>query len=456
MAKKKQIWVLVPDGTGIKNYLYSRVFKNPEIAITLLHNFDTETLSILKKEVHFEHDIVLPTYKESIKERFLRELIHLSRLKYNANIENNPTILNAWNRNHKSVKLRLFYFLVVFVSYFISNYNTIVKLETKYDKAIKKNSFYHKIAKIFKQESPHHLFCTHQRALKAPTVFAVARDLKISTTTVVYSWDNLPKARLALRADKYLVWSKYMKEEMQQYYPEIPKDKIMVTGTPQFEFYTNPENIIPKTAFYKKYQLDETKKLICFSGDDTRTSPFDPEYLHDLAEAITKEGLASKYMILFRRCPVDVSGRYDWVLKKFPNLIKEAPPLWNYNANTWTAVYPTKDDVKLLVSTAYYCDVVVNVGSTMAFDFGMFNKPCIFINYDVKKDSNWSVDTIYRFQHFRNMPTKKAVYWLDSQASISKTISEALNKPRTDISAWFKIVVNYPESASENILKELM
>ena len=178
-----------------------------------------------------------------------------------------------------------------------------------------------------------------------------------------------------------------------------------------FEFYTNPENIIPKAVFYKKYQLNETKKLICFSGDDMRTSPFDPEYLHDLAEAITKEDLDSKYMILFRRCPVDVSGRYDWVLKKFPNLIKEAPPLWNYNASKWTAVYPTKDDVKLLVSTAYYCDVVVNVGSTMAFDFGMFQKPCIFINYDVKKDANWSVDTIYQFQHFRSMPTQDVVYW---------------------------------------------
>ena len=66
------------------------------------------------------------------------------------------------------------------------------------------------------------------------------------------------------------------------------------------------------------------------------------------------------------------------------------------------------------------------------------------------------MNTIYKYQHFRSMPSKKAVYWLDSQASISKTILEALNHPKTDISEWFKVVVNYPESASENILKELM
>jgi hypothetical protein len=153
---------------------------------------------------------------------------------------------------------------------------------------------------------------------------------------------------------------------------------------------------------------------------------------------------------------VDVSGRYDWVLEKFPNLIKEAPPLWNFNTSKWTAVYPTRDDIKLLVSTVYYCDVVVNVGSTMAFDFGMFQKPCIFINYDVKKDTNWSVDTIYRFQHFRSMPSKKSVYWLHSKETIANTISEALRNPATAIEKWFTIVVNHPETASENILKELL
>ncbi len=456
MAKKPQIWILVPDGTGIKNYLYSRVFKNPEIAITLLHNFDTETLSLLKKEVHFENDIVLPNYKESIKEKFLRELIHLSRLKYYANIENNATILNAWNRNHKSVKLKLFYFLVVFVSNFISNYNTIVKLETKYDKRIKKNPFYHKIAKILQQGNPHHLFCTHQRALKAPTVFAVARDMNIPTTTVIYSWDNLPKARLALRADQYLVWSKYMKDELIKFYPEIPKLQIKVTGTPQFEFYYDPKNIIPKQVFYNKYHLDETKKLICFSGDDTRTSPYDPEYLNDIASAIVESGKENEVTILFRRCPVDTSGRYDWVLEKFSNLIKEAPPLWNFNSDKWTAVYPTSDDIKLLVSTAYYCDVVVNVGSTMAFDFGMFQKPCIFINYDVKKDSNWSVDTIYRFQHFKSMPSKKAVYWFNSNEEIIIVLEKALKHPFTDINTWFNIVVEYSKEASVRILNKLI
>ncbi|MFT5103010.1 MAG: hypothetical protein ACI86C_000661, partial [Candidatus Latescibacterota bacterium] len=158
----------------------------------------------------------------------------------------------------------------------------------------------------------------------------------------------------------------------------------------------------------------------------------------------------------FRRCPVDRSGRYDWVLDKFPNLIVDMPPLWNFNSEKWTAVYPTVEDVKLLVSLAFYADVVVNVGSTMAFDFGMFDKPCIYINYDHKKDPNWSVDTIYQYQHFRSMPSKKAVFWLPSASEIIPLLDTVKSDNTTQLKQWFKVVVSDPESASENIKKLIL
>ncbi|PKA82109.1 monogalactosyldiacylglycerol (MGDG) synthase [Ulvibacter sp. MAR_2010_11] len=455
MKALKKIFILIPDGVGIKNYLYSDVFKNSEASLTLFHNFDDDTLSQIEREVTIDSKIAIPTYKESIREKFLRELINIARLHYNAKKVKNPTILKFGKNNHKSLKLKVFYALVNTASKFVTSYEAILKLEAKYDRSLRKNSFYRKVSEILKTQQPDLVFCTHQRALKAPTVFAAASDLNIKTATVIYSWDNLPKARLALQSDAYFVWSKHMERELQLFYPEIPSEKIKVTGTPQFEFYKNPENIIEKETFYNQYGLNPAKKLICFSGDDIRTSPYDPHYLNDLAEALSQSGLDKICQIIFRRCPVDVSGRYDWVLKKFPELIVDMPPLWNFNSKIWSAVYPTFEDVKLLVSLAFYADAVVNVGSTMAFDFGMFNKPCLFINYDHKEDTNWSVDTIYKYQHFRSMPSSKAVFWLNNRSEISQTVGRALSQPQTEIAAWFKVVVDFHESASENIKKEL-
>lgn len=456
MEDKKRILIFTPDGTGIKNYLYSNVFKNTSASLSLFHNFDDDTLAQLDREISIDTYLTIPKYKESIKEKFLRELIHAARINYNAKTQKNNSILAFRKRDHKTTKLKLFYGAVSISALWYRSYKSILRLEGKYDVSLRKNSFYKEVKDILTDHQPDLLFCTHQRALKAPTVFAAAKDIGIQGATVIYSWDNLPKARLALKADKYLVWSEHMKNELEQFYPEISSEKIKVTGTPQFEFFSDENNIIPKTEFYQKHRLDPQKKLICFSGDDVKTSPNDPHYLHNLAEGLSQAGMTEEYQIVFRRCPVDLSGRYNWVIKKFPNLIVDIPPLWNFNSKVWTAVYPLFDDIKLLASLAYYCDVVMNVGSTMAFDFGMFQKPCIYINYDHGTLKNWSVNTIYRYHHFRSMPSKKAVYWLNSKEETARLVARAIENPQTEINDWFNVVVNHADGASLNIIKELV
>lgn len=454
--EKNKILLLFPDGVGIRNYLYSKVFDTLKDEVILFHNFDPETIAAIKQNTEINEGILIPSYKESVKEKFLRELICLSRLKYNNSKVNNPTLLTNWNWKQKGFSKKIFYKTIEFLSIFYKKYSSILKLEKKYEKAIRQNSFYNEIVNILKETNVDHLFCSHQRALNAAPIFAAAKDLGTTTSTVIYSWDNLPKARLALRADNYLVWSDHMKNELKQYYAEIPLENIHVTGTPQFEFYDEPRNIIEKDIFYKKYNLDLNKKIICFSGDDTKTSPDDPSYLKDIAEEITKAGLQNEYQILLRRCPVDFSGRFDEIVKQYKDLIKDAPPLWYFSkSKEWNTVYPTFEDVKLLVSTAFYSDIVVNVGSTMAFDFGMFNKPCVFINYDQKNqnDKNWSVKTIYEFQHFKSMPKKDAVIWLNAKEEIVDKIIYKKDWSSIDnLKEWHNVVIGEKDNnASANI-----
>lgn len=454
--EKNKILLLFPDGVGIRNYLFSNTFNNYKSEdLILFHGFDPQTITSIKEDTLIDNDILIPNYKESLKEKFLRELICLSRLYYNNSKVNNPTLLTNWNWKQKGLSKKIFYKLIQISSIFFKKYPSILKLEKMYQKAIRQNPFYYQVKNILSDAKVSHLFCSHQRALTAAPVFAAATDLGIKTSTVIYSWDNLPKARLALRADNYLVWSLYMKNELKQFYSEIPAEKIHITGTPQFEFYDEPKNIIDKEIFYQKYNLDLNKRIICFSGDDTKTSPDDPSYLKDIAEEIIKANLQNEYQILLRRCPVDFSGRFDKIVEQYKDLIKEAPPLWYFSkSKEWNTVYPTFEDVKLLVSTAFYSDIVVNVGSTMAFDFAMFNKPCIFINYDQpnKNVKDWSVKTIYQFQHFRSMPNKKSVIWLNGKNEIAqKIVMQTSNN--IDMINWKEIILGDYKNASNNIRK---
>ena len=455
MKNNNKIVLLFPDGVGIRNYLYSDVFKGMEKELVLFHAFDAKTEQAVKDITEIQNALPIPKYTESLKEKFLRELICLARLKHNAKTVDNPTILTNWKSNHKGIFKTLFYKCIEIASYGFTSYERILKLEKWYQKAIRNTSFYNEVREILVLNSPEKLFCSHQRGVQCAPIFAASQDLGIETITVIYSWDNLPKARMALQADKYLVWSDYMQQELKLYYPEIKGQQVFVTGSPQFECYQQTENIIPKEVFYERYNLDIHKKIICYSGDDVKTCPDDPQYLSDLADELVQNNLDEEYQILLRRCPVDISGRFDEIVSKYPNLIKQSPPLWNFEPNSsWTTIYPLPEDVKLLVSTAYYSDVVVNLGSTMAFDFGMFRKPCIYINYDqkIKVNPNWSVQTIYNFQHFRSMPNKETILWWNSKNSLASLIeSFKTDYDIENIKKWSKIVIGNSENASQNI-----
>jgi len=457
---QNKLLVVFPDGVGIRNYLYPKVFDAAKDDLVLFHNFDPETIDLLRQFRPIGNDVLIPDYRESVREKYLRELICLSRLYFNARITNNSTILTYWNWKQKTFSKRVFYKMVEWAARRVNNYNQILKLEDQYQKAIRQNPFYRSVKSILEETAPAKVFCSHQRGLKVATIFAAATDLGIPTSTVIYSWDNLPKARMAVRSDQYLVWSQYMKDELQQYYPEIRETQIAVTGTPQFEFYADNNNLIEKAVFFERFGLDNTKKIICYSGDDEKTSPDDPNYLSDIAEALVHSGLENEYQILFRRCPVDFSDRFDTVLAQFGQLIKVAPPAWYFKKSAgWTTAFPSYEDVKLLASTAFYADVVINVGSTMAFDFAMYDKPCVFVNYDQihKTDPDYSMDTIYKFQHFRSMENKKAVFWLNAKEVIVPTIQSALSSTENPaMEAWKSKVLGDYQNASQNIRKALL
>ncbi|PHS08991.1 MAG: hypothetical protein COA88_05665 [Kordia sp.] len=454
----KKVLFVVPDGTGIKNYLFSDIIqflidKNTEL--TICHSLPNNAILEIEKLHGIKlNQLNLSVYKEPKSLKFYREAISYARLHYNTRLVNNETILTNWNTNHKGAK-KVFYKLISFYGKQLSkNYKNILKAEEYYRKLLQKNLS--KEIELLNEIKPDVVFCTHQRSLKALPIIAAAKKLNIKTIGAIYSWDNLPKARLTVQTDEYVVWSEYMKSEMKLYYPELKNTSIHVTGTPQFEFYSNEKNSKSKAAFFKEYNLDLKKKTICFSGDDEKTSPFDPKYLEDLASVICANDEENYYQIIFRRCPVDLSDRYDFVLEKYKKLIKPIIPLWSNNEESWTQIYPLVADIKLLTNICKHSDLVINIGSTMAHDFTCLGKPSAYINYDAVKGTDWSVKTIYQFQHFRSMTNKKAVYWINSKDEILATVEKGFVGVNEESATWLNKIAAHRNDASKNIVEYLL
>lgn len=462
MTKNKKILFLIPDGVGIRNFLYSDILKNLKQEAQFVFWSALPKDAFKEIESVYQYDIEyfeVPNLIENIQTRLFREAATFARLSYNSNKVNNKTILGNWRKQNKSFKLKQLYNIAELIGAWSSKkYHRIITLE-ELSKKKWPTSIIEKYKNELKKVNPTSIFITHQRVASLMPICIAAKELNIPVVSAIYSWDNLPKARLNIQADKYIVWSEYMKEEMRVYYPEIPSDDIIVTGTPQFEFYNQPERLMSRNNFAQEYGLDPSKKWICYSGDDILTSPYDQEYLKDIAESVLDK---NEIQILFRRCPVDFSNRYDRVLNNHKDKIISVNPKWNLpdKDKNWGYVFPKIEDVDLLVNVVHHCELVINLGSTMAHDFAMFDKPCLYINYDQKQSEKWSVKTIYNFQHFRSMSGFDAVGWLNNKEEIRTKITLALEKPEAtgkDRQKWMQKIIQHPiHNASSQIANLLL
>jgi hypothetical protein len=218
----------------------------------------------------------------------------------------------------------------------------------------------------------------------------------------------------------------------------------------------------PREEFLRKIGLDPAKPVVCFSGDDITTSPYDPIYLADLAEALRMIPLDRRPQILFRRCPADSSPRYRWVLERYPE-IAVSDPLWvSHGEGDWTQIVPTMDDVALLVNVVQHCDLVVNVGSTMAMDFAILDKPAIYLAYNPQADqrtARWDINDIYRLPHFRSVHKLQPVHWARSPQELGRLVLHTLSHPHEKAQArraWLELHVKQPmDRASERCFDAL-
>lgn len=423
-----KVCLLIPDGIGIRNYLYSDIIpllRESAVNVAVWHSLDPSVMKEAERlhpQMTFENH-TFQFYKEDPFPRFLRDCVGYARLKVNAKLESNPSILDNWLPK-KNLKGKVSNFLAEIVGGTFSDLDKITKVDTIIQHNQRRSAAYRKYQEDLKRIAPDILFCTHQREPNAGIAMLAAHDLGIKTVVAIFSWDNLPKGRLPMRASQYLVWSKYMEEELLKYFPDVRKEDIAVVGTPQFDFYSKKSLIKSREDFSRENGLDPAKRWICFSGDDSLTSPFDPKYLNDLGEALQDE---EDIQVLFRPVPVEGFERYQAVLDKFP-FIKTLVPKWK-RGDFWNKFFPYPEDIAMLVNLAYHTDVVLNVGSTMALDFSQFDKPGIFVNYEVVPDSTWSIHRVYQFQHFRTFADLDAVGWINAKEEILPMVKKAIEAP---------------------------
>ena len=459
MQINKKIFIFLPDGVGLRNFAFTK-FKEKGEQLGYEITYWNATSFELQETFGFNEIKIPKSNTHPFTDLYKRAKIR-AELNYFEKRFKDPTFQSyKFKQNYKGIKNAIKSNFVDILVHRYSNQKGIKKLQQKIDTLERKSVAYEKARAVLEKEQPSIVFCTNQRASEAIAPVLAAKDLNIATAAFIFSWDNLPKATKIIDTDFYFVWSDFMKQELLTYYPSIDETQIIVSGTPQFEAHYDDEVYISKKKFYNTYGLDANKEYICFSGDDKTTSPFDEYYLEDLADVVNELNQAGHEIgILFRRCPVDFSNRYNKAITKYKNLIIPVAPKWERMGAVWNTIMPTKEDTNLLVNTAKHTFAVMNIGSSMVFDYAAHNKSCMYINYNQPfiKPGDKTIEEIYKYIHFRSMPNKDSVIWINRKEDLKSIILQLLKKELTTSEKaknWFKVInIENPTLASDNIWK---
>lgn len=452
-----KIFVLLPDGIGLRNFAYSNFYQlgiTKGFEVVFWNNTPFNLTGLGFDEIRIQKAKTHP----------ITDVFKNARIQIELNLNINKTRDRVYDTyrfpfHYHSINSCIKSCWTQWLTFTNSSPRGLKKIKARIEQQERKTFFYHQSIQTLQDQKPALVFCTNQRPSLAIAPILAAKDLNIPTATFIFSWDNLPKATMVLETDYYFVWSNHMKSELLFYYPYIDEKAIFVTGTPQFEAHFNKSNILSREDFCKHHLLDPSKRYICFSGDDVTTSPFDQVYLEDVAKAVTAMNNEGENIgILFRRCPVDFSSRYDEVLHNYSNCITPIVPLWESIGQEWNAILPTAADIDLQINTIAHTEFVINLGSSMVFDYAAFDKPCMYINYDTEQSTTSEyIKKIYNFVHFRSMPNKEVVLWLNNPNEIKTKIAHTLQQENAihttkNAQLWFdKIVAQPANKASERI-----
>ena len=427
----KNLGVVITDGVGFRNFIMTDFIAEAK------GNFDSVIIfSCLPKNVYDNLNlnctiIELDVFEESFITWFFRkakEATHLQlHAKGNFGITDNLNTTKSKANNPRGIATRFLHNWSKKLNSekWVQHYNRLQQI-TFHSYEITK-----KYQKILKLQDISMLFFTHQRPpFIAPLIYA-SEQLKIKTATFIFSWDNLAsKGRMAGNFDYYLVWSELMKQDLLNFYQSVKENQVAIVGTPQFEPFIMEKYGYDKTQFSQKFNIDVNLPIILFTCNDA-SSENDPIYLELLANFIKNGNLANSVNLIVRTSPVEEPTRFKEIAKKFPFII------WNYpdwkvrregHQEAWTQRVPSVEDLNDLKSLLKYCDLCINVLSTITLDAFIFDKPVINPVFGNETNSIFNDQKYLNFGHIKKLVESNSTTIVKNEKEFLVVINSILNK----------------------------
>ncbi|MDI1256455.1 MAG: hypothetical protein PSV16_10155 [Flavobacterium sp.] len=428
----KKIGIVITDGVGFRNFILSDFLTEAEKTFDEVVVLSCLPEAIYSGFLNTTKVIELPVFQEAFKTWIFRKAKEVAHLRRHRN--NNFGIFDNYNFNKSKAKnprgyaTRLLYALTA-----IFNTEKSISAFNRMQQATFKNN---PITKGYEELLKAHdfdiLFFTHQRPPFIAPLAYVAKKMKITSCSFIFSWDNLAsKGRMAADFDYFLVWSDLMQRELLHFYPHVKKENTAIVGTPQFEPYVLERYASDQSEFHSLFNLNPLKKTICFSCGDIATSPNDELYIETIANAIL-EGKIEDVNLVIRTSPAEDPARFLPIAAKFP-FLKWNYPKWELarigHQEAWSQRFPSVDDVTEMRSLLEYSHLNINMLSTMSLDFMQFEKPVINVVFGNQDNNLYDDQRFLEYAHIINVVKSNASTIAKNKIELIEAINQYLKNP---------------------------
>jgi hypothetical protein len=422
------ILALLPRGETIRNFVHSGAL---DVAA---HNAEVSLLTVIPDdeyrqmaEEHFDRVIELQSYPESYAARFLRDQLDLAHGRWLWS----EAAKERWRlRDHEAnTPLKKIKRLAKKMSCLpFANPAGLALLERAESFAstwLRRTDAH---LNLFRELNPALVFnASHIHSRIAIPAVHAAKSLGITTTTFLFSWDNLTsQGRIVPLYDYYLAWNEEIRRQLLSIYPGIRPDQVFVTGTPQFDFHFQPQFHWSREQFCDRVGADPTRPIVLYTTGMDNHMPGEPliiEGINNLLKEMTEFG---RPQLLVRVYPKDRNPqRFDEIKRRNPDILFPHVP-WTINHQM-----PKPEDAYLLTNSLRHAAVGINVASTVSLELCMFDKPVINVAYNPPIDiSPKDYRLYYQFDHYRPVVESGAVQLARSEAEMKQLLIEALAEPQ--------------------------
>ena len=429
----KKLGIVITDGVGFRNFMLSNFMEEVSQQFDVVVIYSGLPKSAYQTTLPSNITIKeLEVFTESKLTWFFRkwkEVAHLQKFKAFYGMNDNLVSGYPKNNSLRSLLVKGLYFFTRFI-----HSDASISLTEKMQFL---SFFNHRITKsyvaLLKEDQPSTVFFTHQRPPFLAPFLVAAKQLKLQTSTFIFSWDNLAsKGRMLGTFDHFFVWSDLMKAELLHFYPRAKEDNVKVVGTPQFEPYVMPKYETTKEDFLKKFQLNEQKQVICYSCADVSIGKNDPVVITAIANAIRSNAMNSQVQLLVRTSPAEDDARFKAIRSAFPEIIWNVPK-WTLtrenHVESWSQRVPNEEDIKDLRALLEYADLNVNMCSTMSLDFMLFDKPVINTVFGNETNGLYNDQRFLNYDHYKKVVESGAVTIAKNETELITQINEALANP---------------------------